>query len=626
MAAYTSERLKRVVDAFLKHPQPEKEPTIEDRFGCPSIYDLRPRARNGNSRPAVICTDDDDTDDWDPSDDLSARKRKPTSTVTSHGSPRPKRNKTTKASGALQRELDDIALIHSQTPDSLSSVPNGYNFRPRPGRPVSSERAIDNSAISAHASPSQPSSSQNCLGCLELGLDCSLEQDPLSYPCITCRDDSIDCVLHPAPTWKRPCEQCKGRHQSIFCSYNSSDYDHSKPCQFCHDRGFECVAGPAIYQPSIMHTDGHDTEAFLSREGTTAPSKSEATDGISFSSYLDVYGDTDLTPAYQPVITNEPAPVDLPGFTNSFQTVTESGRATPVQLGEYGPWAPVNNDTANLAGPVPQSGPVGLGQIELGLGNNNTSLFPGQILAPTMAFPKYPKFDIEDGPKPTVRRTELPHPLKINHDPSPGGEPCHWCDNFAYGISGLGVRYPTVIENKPGEWTEIDDGHTCEGREPSRMCVQCTFKRVAILYCSHGSIVPLENTDALDVDAAYADLNKATMALHPDYRKEDDDFKEAPQTWCSLCRAPASWRCDDSHPLASEDTFSTIPTDPGCGLHLCDYCADLTAQYHGNLEAVVVHGLKDFDNGTGFRADVEYILMDSENNVLWQQICEQIRD
>lgn len=545
MSAYTIERLKRVVDVFVTADQPEgREPTLEDLFGCPSIYDLRPRMRDRNWAHTVPCLDDDDTDDYEPSEDLSPRKRKSASNTTSLGSSRaPKKAKAApKVFATLQRELLGVAAIQSQIPGILG----GYNLRPRPQPLVPSSRAMDNTAKSAHPSSSPTSLPNNCLACLELGLECSVEEHPFSYPCDNCRDDNIECVLDPPPTWKRPCDQCKRRHRSLQCSYSNYDYDHSKSCQSCHDRGFDCLAGPANGPPSMFHMNSRDTEEPLSLHGTTSSYKTQVIDSSSFSSSVDIYERTDIPPAYQLATASKPAAINLS-----------------------------------------------------------------------------PEFDFMNKPMPRVVRTELPHPLKVNHDSSPEDEQkCHFCSNFAYGISGLGIRYPEVIEASIGKWIELRGGHTHEGKEPSRMCVQCTFKRVGILLCSHGSIVPLEGSNNVDVDIAYFELDKASMALHPEFKEinTEDDFKATLQTWCSLCRAPAFWRCDDCHPVGKEGTSSTIPSDPGCGLHLCDYCAFHATQLHGDLDAVVAERSKDPQNEVDFRADVEYILRNSENNVLWQQL------
>lgn len=551
MSAYTIERLKRVVDVFVTADPPGvREPTLEELFGCPSVYDLRPRVRNRNSTRTVACLDDDDTDDYDPSEYLSPRKRKSTSNTTNLGSPRaPKKAKAARKDfAALQRELLGVAAIQSQIPGIL----DGYNFRPRARPPMPSSRAMDNTASSSRPSSIPSSLPNNCLACLELGLECSVGEHPFSYPCGNCHDDNIECVLDPPPTWKRPCEQCKRRHRSLPCSYSNYDYDHSKPCQFCHDRGFDCLAGPAKGPASMCHMNGSETGELLSQHKTISRYKTQAIDGSSFPSSFDIYRCPDITPAYELAAASKPAAI------NSLN---------------------------------------------------------------------YPELGFMNVPVPKIVRTELPHPLRVNHDTSPEeGRKCHFCSNFAYGISGLGIRYPEIIETSMGEWIELRGGHTHEGKEPSRICVQCTFKRVCILLCSHGSIVPLEGSNNVDVDVAYFELDKASMALQPELKdiNAEYDFKATLQIWCSLCRAPAFWRCDDCHPTAKEGTFSTIPSDPGCGLHLCDYCAFHATQLHGNLDAVVAERSKDPQNEVVFRADVEYILTNSENNVLWQQLYGKV--
>lgn len=627
MAAYTNERFKRALDVFLTTEPPQvREPTLEELFGSPSGYDLRPRARNGNSRHTVACVDDDDTEDYDPSKELSPRKRKPTSNATSHAHPRaPKRAQTaTTDSGALQQELVDGAVTQRQFPSMALS----YNFRPRTRASTSSERAIENTVTTPTKTapsaliPNPLLSPKNCLACLELELKCSLEQNPLSYPCTNCRDDNLDCVVQPPPTWKRPCEKCKSRHRGQSCSYSRYDYDHSKPCQFCQDRGFDCVAGPAKEQPSVRQKDGHETDEATSRQEAAPSSKIDAVDGSSFPFFVDIHETTDFDPAYQLTTDVEPAANDSPKLKNPLKTPPETGQFTCVDLVESDPFALINN-AASLAGSTGRSSPVELSEFDFGLDNNNTGVFSGNPPDYALTF-HCPNRDLINELKPRLVRTELSHPLKVNHDPSPEGEQegqaCHWCDNFAYGIMGLGVRHPEIIETCPGEWFELRDGHTHEGRDPSRMCIQCTFKRISILLCSHGSFMPFVDPKDVDADLAYAQLINASRALHPEFHNPDWEFKEPYHPWCSLCRAPAFWRCNEPHPI-TEETFSTIPTDPGCGLHLCDYCASLATGCYGDLDAVVASGLRDPEKETEYRADVDLILSHSEDNVLWQQVC-----
>ncbi|KAJ5668647.1 hypothetical protein N7462_009717 [Penicillium macrosclerotiorum] len=223
--------------------------------------------------------------------------------------------------------------------------------------------------------------------------------------------------------------------------------------------------------------------------------------------------------------------------------------------------------------------------------------------------------------------TEFAHPLKVLHvPPNDGSEPCHWCNNFAYGILGLGVRNPEVLDFGDGKLIELADGHQGEDKETSRMCQACVFKRLEIMKCSHIDIVPLAGFDLpgrqFDTARAYRHLAQAGEALYnPASAAYGEPFNNTRNPWCSLCKEPAFWCCKAPHSLSQSVLIAGyLSYDLGCELVLCDYCAHFTKRFQGNLNKVVQWGRSDPQNGTEYRADVEYILTPLESNYLLRQI------
>lgn len=616
--AYTIERLKRVCDVFVKPaPKKPKATDLADHAGPLQLYDFRPRVKDGNLKISLSCMDNDETEDYEPSEDRTPRKRKVRSNGTSPTTPRPskKASDTSESSAALQRRLidNDSLKEKQQRDDYLSSLPFDYNFRSRGRLSEISGNAIDglspavSTEVSCDGVSSVTPSSRSCLACRELGLECTMERNPNLYPCEDCRADKLDCILSPPPVWKRPCENCKSHRKGQHCSYYSGDYDHSKPCQFCQQHGFKCVAGPARHIPSAVQNDqstGQATDKPQTSRGSTYSSARTVLDRNSRSS-------TSIARA-------EPAP--------TYELVTTLGPGLPPVLaiasdGSSSPMAILANQSATDR---ERSSPVQLGEPEEFSLDDQIARRPTTTLPPGSmdTIIQYVGYNPPSERKTYFVRTELPHPLKVMYDPSePNSAPCHWCHNFAYGITGLGIKYPMVFERGDGKLIELKDGHTNDGIEPSRMCIQCTFKRVSVILCSHDQIAPLfdYSSDELDIDAIFGDLVEAYTALEPKAENFGQTFPEPDHPWCSLCREPAFWRCDSSHPYSREQE-STIPIDPGCGLLLCDYCAYYTKVLHGDLDSVYEQGKNDSENGVEFRADVHYLLQRSENNVFWHQV------
>jgi hypothetical protein len=151
------------------------------------------------------------------------------------------------------------------------------------------------------------------------------------------------------------------------------------------------------------------------------------------------------------------------------------------------------------------------------------------------------------------------------------------------------------------------------------MCINCTIARVAILECPHNKIQNLFGAPLTrpEVRTAFDELYKASSALQPWSPHAGEAFASPGYPWCSMCREPSFHQCATLQaPTNREWSFSQyLPSTPGCGLQLCDYCAHLVKLYRGDLDAVVKRGREDANNKTDFRADVTFILKRSPENV-----------
>lgn len=202
--------------------------------------------------------------------------------------------------------------------------------------------------------------------------------------------------------------------------------------------------------------------------------------------------------------------------------------------------------------------------------------------------------------EPRTLTTSLAHPVTFAHDPPDDGtSPCHWCDNFIYGLLGRGKRTVQIMDYGNGRCEEISGGHTEAGHEPSRMCIACALERIRITQCTWHRIIPLQgySPDTFDFDAAF---NSLTPGI---------EEPKMINPWCSLCPSPAFFGCSAIQPVNvyQECVEPCSPDAVGCGLLLCERCEAGMRECGGELGKVVKRNEQE-DEGFGSRADVEYIL------------------
>lgn len=521
---------------------------------------------------------------------------------------------------------------------------------------------------------------RGCDACKELGLECSLasDPDPFAYPCVTCEVDGVFCVVSPPPKWKRTCESCKGRRKEA-CSYRYADYDHSQPCLQCQNHGFECVAGPARYPPFTLFSTSEPSERSSSPKidspatsnslqgtpepdvlGASKPSaqiSSPKIDPPATSNLSQGTLEPDVLEASKPSAQISSPKIDPPARPNSAHDIQE---VEVLEIFEVPtPSQQLNSSAIQPKIQTPETNPTKHNSWELPsppFTNTQPSVVKGPkphdvivILDSDDDAPPAPKrqsspiyiSDSVESPTPaTVSNniasqsadthriwTDLAHPVVFLANEQDGSPTCHWCNNFAYGINGLGPRNPEVWVFDNGTIVELQDGHTSEGKERSRMCASCAWDRCKIIQCSHNTLdllpLPLSSKSEVRTDAS-ALLRQATDALiDPTTGKAGPFFPSPIYEWCSLCREPAFGSCQAVQPV---DVYAEVvdcgEECHGCGLMLCERCLNLTKQFKGDLNAVVEWGRAQ-SNPVSHRADVEYVLSGAENNTMYRLYMEE---
>ncbi|MCJ1253908.1 hypothetical protein MMC24_001722 [Lignoscripta atroalba] len=393
---------------------------------------------------------------------------------------------------------------------------------------------------------------RGCRACLELGLTCPLLHEGSTYPCTDCVEADIDCELVLPPAKKRPCESCRSRR--IVCSYRDVD-DHNGPCKQCSTTDIKCVAGPL----SGRTRTGPCLDQNFSKPARPAR-------------FLP-------TPQRRFISCTECRMVKK---SCSLRWKSSDGNCTRCEgLGESCTFEPL----AQKQKPIPETQsdqPAEPSKLTMSERNNEISLTK-------------------------VIKTRLAHPVSFNHQVrEDGSDPCHWCDDIAYGILGLGEIKTEVINYRDGQgYVELESGHTRRGREPSRMCHECTFQRMLITACLSHDIHPIEGVDPDEFDNDTAlDWLSPGMA------------NSAPFEWCSVCPNPASFACRTSRGanLMDENENDICQEEEGCGLKLCEACCVCLVEEHSkNLGGLVAALESDEDTGPfGVRADAGFLRTDGE--------------
>ena len=222
-------------------------------------------------------------------------------------------------------------------------------------------------------------------------------------------------------------------------------------------------------------------------------------------------------------------------------------------------------------------------------------------------------------------KTGLAHPITFNYqtfdnDNNTNNRPtvCNWCSDVLYGLLGLGDLVVEVADMPDHSgYLELGNGHTAAGHLPSRMCQFCTLDRLSIVACSKDNTHDLQYIESIDLENF--DYDSVIQYLTPGMASS------APFPWCSVCPAPAFFKCVAEPEISKErlemgDQFEVYRAGKqGCGLQLCESCAvTLVGEHVGSLEGLIdqLRMEKDVcDDGDGdfkLRADAEFLHPDGE--------------
>jgi len=396
---------------------------------------------------------------------------------------------------------------------------------------------------------------RGCIACFQLGHPCPLLAEGDKYPCTVCAEDDIDCELILEPEVKRACKEC-GKRRTL-CSFREEDSNHKGPCRQCIKQGKKCIAGPA----SGRTRTGPSLDA-------PQPEKAGIISGRAF------VGCTQCRTKKK---------------WCSLQGKSKDGKPKEVPCNGCR-----DNDTMCTFESLRSSRPKPKHIIETML---KTSVEPS-----TRTSRKH-----SSRPFKMIITTRLPHPIQFNYQPADPSDPilCHWCDDLFYGLIGLGELEVEVVDQKERGFIEIRGGHTQDGYPPSRMCDMCTLERLMITACRIHEIEPIEGMDPENFDfGGVMDWMMPGMA------------SSAPFEWCSICPAPAFFKCCKQEDIDAidGDEIADPNSGKGCGLLLCEPCAvNLVQQHNGDLNGLIdeMRGNKE-EEGYGIRADVDFLHSNGE--------------
>ncbi|EXJ64699.1 hypothetical protein A1O7_01037 [Cladophialophora yegresii CBS 114405] len=194
--------------------------------------------------------------------------------------------------------------------------------------------------------------------------------------------------------------------------------------------------------------------------------------------------------------------------------------------------------------------------------------------------------------------TPWTHPINFKYavDAEPS---CHFCDDFRYGIYGYGPVEAEVAQREDGQLQECGKGHSFQGKEMTRMCVECSLKRLHISRCKEHFVHQFGNPEHARFKAYIGQLLDKRYPNGP-------AIKLGVYYTCSLCTQPAFWRCvaDQSRNRYGQKLGAGEGKGRGCGLFLCKSCSGNLQADNGVLKKTTVQKPSGHDCR---RADMEFL-------------------
>jgi hypothetical protein len=194
--------------------------------------------------------------------------------------------------------------------------------------------------------------------------------------------------------------------------------------------------------------------------------------------------------------------------------------------------------------------------------------------------------------------TPWAHPIDfkyaVNSQP-----PCHFCDDFRYGIYGYGLIEAEVSRRADGQLQECRKGHSLQGKEVTRMCVECSLKRLYMSRCKQHSVHQFGTPERARYQAYIGQLLDQRYPNGP-------SIKLGVYYTCSLCTQPAFWRCvaDQLRNRYGEKLKEGEGKGRGCGLFLCKSCSANLQADNGVLKNTTVQKTSGHDCR---RADMQFL-------------------
>ena len=201
------------------------------------------------------------------------------------------------------------------------------------------------------------------------------------------------------------------------------------------------------------------------------------------------------------------------------------------------------------------------------------------------------------------------HPITFQYK-AEASEPCHFCNDFRYGMLGCGrARIKEVKQGPQITYEELPTGNMAKGCEPTRMCAMCAVDRLHISKCPDHRLVSLascRHLPKLDRQRWFTELGDRSPT-----RKRKIHYP-----CCSFCQSPATCVCCA---VENNITVQGLRQEKQemwgrCKLFTCEACR-LAYQQNGMKEIKITHGINARDSRC--RADLGFLFSGSQLHKTW---------
>lgn len=480
-----------------------------------SGYDLRTINFNRRTFRGTGYFDVDETGDYDPSEcesvDLPYSKKGRRKRL--HG----KKKQRSKIVTLVFRNSTSIAhikqLIEEQAAHESRSL--------QPDKPDSEQISLGNPLA------------RGCKCCFSSGVECSLIKDSFDYPCHVCADSGDDCIRFIQPAMKDPCMHCS--QEGIDCSFKSGFGLGREVCLQCEQAGAKCFAAAAgsIRMNDVFENPDKLRYHFIPSLGRP---------------YVECHEcrSTGQSCNLQTVLDKTPCDnCSLSAAACTFEELSEDKHESAPSIHH------------NNAPRDPSSLFVTCEDVD------EDVEMAGMGFQPAGADPPAAEADSELVEAMYIK-TSFCHPIAFNI-PREDDLGCDFCTGRNgltgqyYATFGLGFDplsnielSPLVIPGKNGQgYQEISGGWQAWGKDFTRMCDACTFRRISILSCDQHEIRRMKDIDP--EDEVPENILRIMVNMMQNVAQ---DIK-----FCSICPFPAFWECCTVRKSIVEVTRRVLTTD-----------------------------------------------------------------